>query len=96
LRDVRLEKNVDNKQTTLPYELDAQLGDHPRSSRKVRVFMRGGEQKVLDLHDYISIPPPRTSHRDIAIRMVSEQHGLTPGAIIGLDFFHDKKFGKYK
>jgi len=80
----------------LPYRLDDTEGSLPRSSRMVKVIFKGGREQRLELKDYISIPPPRTSRLDIVKRMVAEQHGFSASEIVGVDLFVEKKFAKYK
>lgn len=80
----------------LPYVLDDSEGSMPKSTRNLKVYFKGGEEKILTLNDFIKIPQPRTAHADIAKRMLAEQHGLVVSEIIGVDFFVDKKFARYR
>jgi len=80
----------------IPYSLDADEGDMPKSSRRVKVFMKGGLELQLVLEDFIQIPPPRSAQVDIAKRMLAEQHGLVSSEIIGVDLDGDRKFARYR
>lgn len=59
-----------------PYRLNADLSDKITSTRAIGVtFKNGAEPKVLDLDDYLSIPPPRTRQFGVVKQMLADQHG---------------------
>lgn len=69
-----------------PYLLDKTEGDVPRSSLLVVLHLKDGGQRKMELNDYLSIPPPRTSRSDIVIEKLREQSGLDPATVEWVDF----------
>jgi broad specificity phosphatase PhoE len=58
-----------------PYVLDGSLGDTPQSSIDVMVrFKSTGEQRILKVQNYLSIPPPRTTRIDLVKQNLVEQY----------------------
>ena len=58
-----------------PFVLDRERGDVPRSSIDVMVKLKStGEQQILKLENYLSIPPPRTTHGRLIKHLLAEQH----------------------
>jgi broad specificity phosphatase PhoE len=68
-----LRKDLD-KPGISPYVLDDVLGDMPKSSVSVTVGLRSGIEKTYLLHDYLSIPPPRTTRLEIMKEKLAQQH----------------------
>lgn len=89
-----LKKNLALK-TELPYELDLEEGEGVQSSLEVRAIFKNGEHKVLKLDDYLLLPPPRTTQKELAIEQLAKQHDLCPDDIEDIDFFTNKKFSKF-
>jgi len=90
-----LTKQLESSQF-LPYKLNEEEGSFPRSSRKVKLFLKGGREKLLDLTDYIRLPQPRTMQPGVAMDMLAEQYNIPRSDMAGLDFFVEKKFAKYR
>eukprot|EP00918_Siedleckia_nematoides_P021649 GHVU01046659.1.p1 GENE.GHVU01046659.1~~GHVU01046659.1.p1 ORF type:complete len:235 (+),score=49.34 GHVU01046659.1:251-955(+) len=42
--------------------------------------------RLLPLHNYLSLPPPRTSQSSLALEMIAEQHSLDPAMLSHLEF----------
>jgi hypothetical protein len=60
-----------------PYVLDPALGDMPKSSIEVRVEFGSSPSRrtrTLTLHDYLSIPSPRTRQIDAILLRLQEQY----------------------
>ena len=59
-----------------------------RSTAHLLVKLKGeAGPREVDLEDYISVPPPRTTQLDTVKRMLQEQHGIDPAEIEFIDFF---------
>lgn len=84
-----------SKESFNPYRLCADEGDMPKSSANLIVELANGESKPFQLHDYLSLPPPRTSQIDKAKKMLQEQHGIDPAEVKSIDFFGGK-YAKFK
>jgi hypothetical protein len=56
-----LEKDENNR-----YKFSAK-GDMPRSTRDVTLHFKDGTTERVCVTDYLSIPPPRTSHADVIV-----------------------------
>jgi len=80
---------------TFPYELCPDEGDMPKSTADLVLKMFDGDQKSITLHDYLSLPPPRTLQLEEAKKMIQEQHGIDPTKIESIDFFGGK-FDKFR
>jgi hypothetical protein len=70
-----------------PYELCETQGDAVQSSVVVKVTMEGGEETVLQLGDYLSIPPPRTIRLSMVKEMLATQHKLDGRKITKVEGF---------
>ncbi|MCA9717322.1 MAG: histidine phosphatase family protein, partial [Myxococcales bacterium] len=71
-----------------PYRLDDELGDAPRSSINLGVtFNDGAPPQTLLLHDYLSVPAPRTTNAELVKLLLAAQHGLDATTIDQIDFF---------
>ena len=57
-----------------PFLLDAESGDMPQSSIDVLVEQENGETALLKLEDYLSIPPPRTTHLKLVKHLLARQY----------------------
>jgi len=94
----KMNMHLADQSRSLPYELDYKEGAAPKSERKVKVTFKGAAapQNLL-LKDYLSLPQPRTRSTDAAARMLVEQYGdFSVNDIVGVDFFVDEKFAKYR
>ena len=69
-----------------PYVLDPELGDSPRSSIELLITTTNGQQKLVTLREYLSVPSPRTLQYDIVKRMLEEQLGIPSADIAHIDF----------
>jgi len=89
-------RRLQSYQGRLPYGLSPTEGATPRSERRIKAHFKDGSEMEYILSNYLSIPQPRTSHKDVAIRMLAEQHGFHALDVAWIDFFVEKKFAKYR
>jgi len=57
--------------------------------------MASGEEKMLVLHEYLSLPQPRTLQKELAKQFLAKQYGIDPSQVGDIDFFANKKFSKF-
>ena len=67
--------------------MDAEEGDFPRSSLEVVARFKNGDEKLLKLEDYLSLPAPRSINQAAAKELLSSQYDLDPEEIEHIDFF---------
>ena len=61
-------------------------GDLPKSSRDVTIHFKNGTSKVVTIEDYLTIPPPRTSHGDVVL----ERLKIDKSSVEAVDFWNGK------
>ena len=65
-----------------------------RSTAHLLVKLKGeAGPREVDLEDYISVPPPRTTQLDTVKRMLQEQHGIDPNSYRHKEYFLPTNYG---
>lgn len=72
-----------------PYVLSEMDGDQLRSTANVLCHFKDTCQqqpRLLPLHDFLSLPPPRTAQSSLALKMLAKQHGFDPANVSHVEF----------
>jgi broad specificity phosphatase PhoE len=69
-----------------PYVLDDIRGDMPQSSIDLMVEFKSGQSRIFKLHDYLSIPPPRTTRVDLVKAKLSAEYKIDASQIVDVCF----------